>query len=180
MRRSSDGVSSCVLLLFSYDLINTVTLLWSYMAIYNLALYLIFFTLLQFVMIETKTLYSFSALGATTFFNKALTISLFSMAGVPPFLGFFAKLFLFVLLCGSNFLTLFPSFFLILFISLYFYIQNIRFLNSTGPSNFQPSYEFNVRNVPLYYVITLTGLFLLTFGFMYTEDLLAFTRWLLA
>jgi len=146
------------------------------MVIYNLALYLVFFTLLQFVMIEAKTLYSFSTLGATTFFNKTLTIALFSMAGVPPFLGFFAKLFLFILLCGSNFLTLFPPFFLILFISLYFYIQNIRFLNSTGPANFQPSYELNVRNVPLYYLITLTGLFLLTFGFMYAEDLLTFIR----
>lgn len=146
------------------------------MAIYNLALFLVFFTLLQFVMVETKTLYSFSNLGATTFFNKVLIIAFFSMAGVPPFLGFFAKLFLFQLLCGSNFLTLFPPFFLLLFTSLYFYIQNIRFLNSTGPANFQPSYEFNVRNVPLYYVTTLSILFLLTFGFMYMEEVLTFIR----
>lgn len=169
-----------VFLLFSYDLINTVTLLWSYMVVYNLALYLLFFTLLQFVLVETKTLYSFSALGSTTFFNKSLTIAIFSMAGVPPFLGFFAKLFVFVLLGGVNFATLFPLFFLLLFTSLYFYIQNIRFLNSTGASNFHPSYEFNVRNVPLYYIITLLGLFFLTFGFMYTEDLLFSMRWLLS
>lgn len=149
------------------------------MLVYNLSLYIVFSTLFQFVNTEIKTLYSFANLGTTNFFNKTLIISLFSMAGVPPFWGFFSKLFIFTLLCGSNFFTLFPFFFLILFVGLYFYIQNIRFLNSTVGSDFQPSYELNVRSVLLYYYVTLTILFLLVFGFIFTEDLLLLISWTL-
>jgi NADH:ubiquinone oxidoreductase subunit 2 (subunit N) len=101
------------------------------------------------------------------------------MAGVPPFWGFFSKLFIFTLLCNSNFFVLFPIFFLILFIGLYFYIQNIRFLNSTALSDFKPIVELNVRNVPMYYYTTLTLLFFLLFGFIFTEDLILLTNWVI-
>ena len=142
------------------------------MVIYNLALYTIFLTLFQFVHQNYKTLYSFLDLGSSNFFSKVLIISLFSMAGVPPFLGFFSKIFLFSLLCNSNFFVLFPFFFMLLFIGLYFYIQNIRFLNSTAGSNFTPIHELNLRSSPLYYYITFLVLFFLTFGLFYTEDLI--------
>jgi NADH:ubiquinone oxidoreductase subunit 2 (subunit N) len=101
------------------------------------------------------------------------------MAGVPPFWGFFSKLFIFTLLCNSNFFTLFPLFFLILFIGLYFYIQNIRFLNSTSHTNLAVIIELNVRTIPLYYYVTLTVLFFLIFGFTFTEDLLLIILWIL-
>ena len=106
-------------------------------------------------------------------------ISLFSMAGVPPFWGFFSKIFLFTLLANSNFFILFPFFFILLFIGLYFYIQNIRFLNSTSGANFTPIVELNARNVPMYYYLTFTLLFFLTFGVYFTEDLLILTQWIL-
>lgn len=149
------------------------------MLIYNISLYLIFSTLFQFMSSETKTLHSFSNIGTTNFFNITLIIALFSMAGVPPFWGFFSKLFIFTLLCNSNFFVLFPIFFLILFIGLYFYIQNIRFLNSTALSDFKPIVELNVRNVPMYYYTTLTLLFFLLFGFIFTEDLILLTNWVI-
>jgi NADH-quinone oxidoreductase subunit N len=142
------------------------------MVIYNIAVYSIFFTLFQFVHQNYKTIYSFLDLGSSSFFSKVLIIALFSMAGVPPFLGFFSKIFIFSLLCNSNFFILFPFFFILLFISLYFYIQNIRFLNSTVGSNFTPITEFNLRVVPLYYYLTFLILFFLTFGLFFTEDLL--------
>ena len=163
----------------SFYFINNLVLLWSYMLIYNLSLFLIFGTLFQFVHSETKTLHSFNDISAINFFNKTIVISLFSMAGVPPFWGFFSKLFIFTLLCNSNFFVLFPLFFLILFIGLYFYIQNIRFLNSTSHSNLALIIELNVRTVPLYYYITLTILFFVIFGFTFTEDLLLIILWIL-
>lgn len=141
------------------------------MFIYNISLYVAFSTFFQFLNTDIKTLQSFSTLGLINFFNKTLTIVLFSMAGVPPFWGFFSKIFIFTLLCNSNFYLLFPFFFLILFIGLYFYIQNIRFLNSTCGSNFQPIIELNLRNVPIYYYTTYFILFFIIFGFMFTEDL---------
>jgi NADH:ubiquinone oxidoreductase subunit 2 (subunit N) len=101
------------------------------------------------------------------------------MAGVPPFWGFFSKIFIFTLLCNSNFFILFPFFFFILFLGLYFYIQNIRFLNSTNGSNFQPIIEHGLRSVPLYYYVVNTLLFFIIFGFIFTEDLLLIISWLL-
>jgi len=145
------------------------------MLIYNLSLFLIFATLFQFVNTDVKTMYSLNDLGANNFYSKVLIISLFSMAGVPPFWGFFSKIFIFTLLCNSNFFILFSFFFTLLFLGLYFYIQNIRFLNASNGSNFTPIVEHNLRNVPVYYYMTLTVLFFLTFGFMFTEDLLIFT-----
>jgi len=109
-------------------------------------------------------------IGTNNFYNKVLILAIFSMAGVPPFWGFFSKIFIFILLCGSVFYILFPSFFLLLFVGLYFYIQNIRFLNSTNGSDFQPIIELNTRNVPIYYYLTIVLTFLIVFGFMFTED----------
>jgi len=143
-----------------------------------MSLFLIFYTLFQFISFDYKTLYSFSDLGSNNFFTKVLIIALFSMAGVPPFWGFFSKLFIFTLLCNSNFFILFPIFFLILFIGLYFYIQNIRFLNATSGSDFQPVIEQNLRNTPIYFYLTFVFLFLLLFGFIFTEDLLIIVSWL--
>lgn len=166
-------------MIFSFDFLNTLILLWSYMLIYNLSLFLIFSTLFQFLHSEMKTLQSFNNISSNNFFNKTLVISLFSMAGVPPFWGFFSKLFIFTLLCNSNFFILFPLFFLILFMGLYFYMQNIRFLNSTNHSNFYAISELNTRTVPLYYYVTLIILFFLVFGFIFTEDLILFITWLI-
>jgi NADH:ubiquinone oxidoreductase subunit 2 (subunit N) len=113
------------------------------MFIYNISIYVVFFTLFQFVYSVLKTIQSFTILGLTNFFNKVLVLVLFSMAGVPPFWGFFSKIFILILVCNSHFFILFPFFFLLLFIGLYFYIQNIRFLNSTCGSDFQPIIELN-------------------------------------
>ena len=149
------------------------------MIIYNASLYLVFFTFYQFMHTTIKTLYSFTDLGSSNFFTKVLIIALFSMAGVPPFWGFFSKVFIFTLLCGSNFFILYPIFFLLLFIGLYFYIQNIRFLNSTASSNFNPIVDVEARVVTVYYPITLALLFFITFGVFFTEDLILTTTWVL-
>ncbi len=147
------------------------------MLIYNLSLFVIFYTLFQFTSFDLKTLYSFSSLGVNNYFTRVIIISLFSMAGVPPFWGFFSKIFIFVLLCNSTFFTLFTFFFLLLFIGLYFYIQNIRFLNTTAGADFNPIIEQNLRSTPIYYYFTTVFLFLIIFGFIFTEDLLLFMSW---
>jgi len=66
-----------------------------------------------------------------TFPNEALlkdyvVVALLSMAGVPPFSGFFSKLAIFVLLLNSSIFFLFPLLFILLFTGLYFYLQNLR------------------------------------------------------
>lgn len=142
------------------------------MAIYNLAVYLVFITLFNFISSSVKTIYSFIDLGSSNVFSKFLMISLFSMAGVPPFLGFFSKVFIFVLVSNSNFYVLFPFLFILLFVGLYFYVQNIRFLNSTATPNFTPIVEGSQRVSPMFYYTSTLISFFLIFGLFFTEDLL--------
>lgn len=163
---------------FVVDLANNIVLAYTYMTIYNLALFLIFFSLFQFISFNWKTLYSFGNLGIN-FFTKVLTISFFSMAGVPPFLGFFSKVFIFVMLVDANFFVLFPFFFVLLFTGLYFYVQNIRILNATNSPNITWQHTYNMRVSPLYFSISIYILSLLIFGFFYVEDLMLFFTWLL-
>ena len=158
---------------------DVILLLWSYMFIYNLALFVIFITLLQLTNNKVNTLYTLSDLGSTNTLTKILVVSLFSMAGVPPFWGFFSKVFIFLLLFNSNFFVFFSFFFILLLTGLYFYIQNIRFLNPTSSPTAVITSELNSRQVPLFYYMTYTCVFFLVTGFFFTEDLFLVLSWTL-
>jgi|TARA_B110000046_G_scaffold186051_1_gene231936 NADH:ubiquinone oxidoreductase subunit 2 (subunit N) len=93
------------------------------------------------------------------------------MAGVPPLLGFFSKVLVFILLADSSYFIIFFLFFPLVFFGLYFYVQNIRFLNRSKPSTTPNTYFLEVRSSLMYYNITTPTLFLLTLGMFYTEDL---------
>jgi len=54
------------------------------MLIYNISLFTLFFTLFQLTNLETKTLFSFADLGSSNLFTKILSLTMLSMAGVPP------------------------------------------------------------------------------------------------
>lgn len=123
-----------------------------------------------------KTLHSLSSVGSGAFFSNALAIALFSMAGVPPFWGFFTKVFVFDLLADTYFFIFYPITFTLLFVGLYFYIQNIRFLYGARRSDFVPTIEFGTRSVPLYYYTTMFFLALLVFGFICLDEVLLLGR----
>lgn len=154
-------------------------LLWSYVFIYNLALFVLFSTLFQLSLTNLKTLYSFTHYKSTHVTTKLLIISLLSMAGIPPFVGFFSKLFILILLLNSNF-ALFASFFFILLLtSLYFYIQNIRFLNASSPSNLPFTLSLNLRLTPMFFYVTYPVFFFILFGFFFIDDLFLVFAWIL-
>lgn len=173
------SVYNVVFLVFCYETTTNLVFLWSYLIVYNVALYVIFSSLLQFVSFDLKTLQTLSRLGSGVFFSNTLTIALFSMAGVPPFVGFFTKVFIFDLLADMNFFVFYAIAFLLLFVGLYFYIQNIRFLYGAHRAAFVPSMEFGVRTVPLYYYTTLVFLTGLVFGMLFLEEVVLWGRWLL-
>jgi NADH:ubiquinone oxidoreductase subunit 2 (subunit N) len=126
-----------------------------------------------------KTLNSFSNYSFDSFFIISLSVSIFSLAGVPPFLGFFSKLFILNILSNSNFFILYFLLFIILFLGLYFYIQNLRFLHSTNYGYSSSSYVINERkSLNIYYYLILIIL-LLTFGFFFIDDLLLIFIWFL-
>lgn len=158
---------------------ETLIYLFIYMFIYNISLILLFWILQQYVNTNFKTLYSFNDLKFNVFYLTTVTILLFSMAGVPPFMGFFTKLIILVSLIHLNFFHLYIIFFLILFLSLYFYVQNIRFLYSTSTSSLNYNFEINMRNVYSIYLIIIFLLFFLIFGVLFFNDLILYFSWLL-
>jgi NADH:ubiquinone oxidoreductase subunit 2 (subunit N) len=165
-------------MLFYNNFLDNLIILFSYMFIYNLSLLLIFWTLFQFINLNFKTLYSFTDLKFNFFFISTLTIVLFSIAGVPPFLGFFSKLLILICLLNSNFFFFFFFFFGLLFFGLYFYLQNIRFLYSTGVNKINYSYELNLRLSTLYVYFSFFFLFFLIFGFFFFDDLILYFYWI--
>ena len=99
--------------------LDTLVILFIYMFIYNISLIMIFWTLHQFISFNFKTIYSFTDLKFNYYFTTILSIVLFSMAGVTPFLGFFSKILILILLINSNFFLFYIFFFGLLFFGLY-------------------------------------------------------------
>ena len=81
-------------------------LMFTYMFLYNTSLILLFWTLFTTILTKFKTLHSFNSFHFNSFHLLVLTILLFSMAGVPPFIGFFSKLFILTLLVNNSFFPL--------------------------------------------------------------------------
>jgi len=148
------------------------------MLIYNISLTIFFWTIFNVINTQFKTLNSFNGFSFNSFYVIVLTILLFSMAGVPPFIGFFSKLFIITLLVNNAFFILYTLFFIILLIGLYFYVQNIRFLHSTNFSSLNYSYITNERHVLVYYYFTITFLFFFIFGTFYIDDFILLMYWL--
>ena len=123
---------------------------------------------------KLKTLYSLTSLSYNSFMNFNITILFFSMAGVPPFIGFFSKLFILLILLNTSFFIFYFLFFILLFMGLYFYIQNIRFLQSTNYKSVNLPQVFNERVLISYYYFSINFLFFIILGFIYVDDLILF------
>jgi len=155
-------------------------LLFTYMIIYNISLIVLFWTLFNSTLTAFKTLQSFQGFSFNSFYLTTITLIIFSMAGVPPFIGFFSKLFILTLLVNNAFVLLYLLFFVLLFIGLFFYIQNIRFLHSTNSLPITPIHINAVeKNTLYYYYFTITFLTLLLLGLLYIDDLLLIVIWFL-
>lgn len=158
--------------------LDSLVILFTYMLIYNISLISIFWTLHQFVSANFKTIYSFSDLKFNFYFVSSITIVLFSIAGVPPFVGFFSKLLILIVLSNSSFAFFYVFFFGLLFFGLYFYLQNIRFLYSTGIGKMSYSHLNNLRITSLYINFTIVISLFLIFGFLFMDDLILYFYWL--
>lgn len=166
-------------MLLNYDFFQTALLVLAYVLAYNLTSFLLFFTIVQVANANLKTLFSFADSNSTNVYTKILSLTILSLAGVPPLLGFFSKVFVFVLIANSKLLSLFLPLFILLFSGLYFYVQNLRFLNSTNKLSPKSFLGLSFRVNVLYFTFALPTAFLIIFGFCYIDDLLLMSAWLL-
>ena len=165
-------------MLYASSYIDNPIFLFSYMFIYNMSLVVFFWTILNYVSTNNKSLYSLNnfSFNPTTLFT--LTVLLMSMAGVPPFIGFFSKLFVLTLVINYSFMTLYIFLFVILFFSLYFYIQNIRYLHSTNLKNSSSPQLINERLSINYVYVTVFSLTYIILGLFFIDDLILYFTWL--
>ncbi len=149
-----------------------------YLVVYNVSLILLFWVFYQFINVNFVTIYSFSDIKLNSYFLLVITVLLLSIAGIPPFIGFFTKLFILIILTNSNFFFFYIFFFVLLFFGLYFYLQNIRFLYSTATSNINYNL-LPVLRVNLFFIyVSFSLLFFFLFGFIYLDELVLYIIWL--
>lgn len=166
-------------MVFSNVYLFTLPIIFFYMFVYNLTFLGLFWVFVVFYNTTFKTLYSFNTFSFDSPFLLSLTIFLFSLAGVPPFIGFFSKVYLLNILVTNGFFTLYSLFVILLMLGLYFYVQNIRYLHTTNQqSNLKPYLVNTRKSVALsYYLILWT--FILLNGILFVEDFLLYFFWLL-
>lgn len=148
------------------------------MFFYNISLFNIFWVLKQTIVNNTKTIHAFSDLKFNSFYIITLTLSILSMAGIPPFLGFFSKVLILVLITNSNFFFFIFFFLILLFLGLYFYLQNIRYMYSTNQYMYNNIFTINIHITNLSFLILTFFNFITIFGFFFFNDFLLYFYWL--
>lgn len=167
--------------MLSYNyVIDANVYLFTYMFIYNVALTTLFWTLFNIIITQFKTLQMLNGFSFNSFYVLILTILLFSIAGVPPFIGFFSKLFIIVSLINNYFFLLYSIFFITLFVGLYFYMQNIRFLYSTNYNTLNYPFLLNERHSISYYYYSIFIIIIFCLGTFYIDDFILIISWLLS
>ena len=127
--------------------------------------------MLSVLTLKLKTLYAFNNFSFSSYNIFLITVILFSVSGVPPFAGFFTKLLVFILNIANSFFLFYTLFFVIVFLSLYFYIQNIRFLHSTNYQTTQVPYIGNERLILTFFYLSIFLLIILISGFILFDEI---------
>lgn len=109
-------------------MIDVSQFIFLYFYFYNMTLALIFLIFFNNFFFYLKTFYSLQQLRFNILYAISLIVAFFSLAGVPPFTGFFLKLLLVVKLYVVDFHVWYMMLFVLFILSLYFYVQNVRFL----------------------------------------------------
>jgi NADH:ubiquinone oxidoreductase subunit 2 (subunit N) len=142
------------------------------MMVYIFLVFTFFILLNTFDVRYIKNLSDLKKFGVIFPFNLLFLVTILSFAGIPPLFGFSIKLISFLLIINSSafFYLIFLSIFN--FFTLYFYIQNVRYVINNSSNNFY----IYINNVVFISDITMffSILFLLinTAGILYLSDLL--------
>ena len=142
--------------------------------IYIILLYIFFGVIFLYDIGKVKTLNSLKILNRYNFISTSISLIFLSMSGIPPLLGFVGKFLLFNFLFFTQKYVFVLLFSILNFFSIYFYIQNLRFLVSKTSSNI-----FIIDGFYVFFSKKLINLltflnFLNFFGILYAEDILYF------
>jgi len=113
----------------------TISLLLFNIIVYIFMLTNIFLLLFLFDLKYIKTLNELKFIGNTSFLTIYLVLLFLSFAGTPPLMGFIGKFLIFIFLLYKQNIFLFLIFLFLNFFSMYFYLQNLRFIVSKKISN---------------------------------------------
>ena len=166
-------------MLTTWDVIIPLHSMYTYLCVYNFTLAFLFWVILSVLTLKLKTLYAFNNFSFSSYNIFLITIILFSVSGVPPFAGFFTKLLVFILNIANSFFLFYTLFFVIVFLSLYFYIQNIRFLHSTNYQTVQVPYLVNERIILSFYYLSILLLISLISSFILFDEVSLIFLWIL-
>src|ERR1700755_3352856 len=108
----------------------TISLLLFNIVIYIIMLTNVFLLLFLFDLKYVKTLNELKFMGNTSFLTIYLVLLFLSFAGTPPLLGFLGKFLIFIFLLYKQNMFIFLIFLTLNFFSMYFYLQNLRFIVS--------------------------------------------------
>jgi len=145
-----------------------------YMFIYNITLMSALITVFNYVLTKSQTMYSLSNLEFSKLCSTSMVVLILSLAGVPPFIGFFSKILILLSVVSNGFVYVMPFLIVVLFAGLYFYIQNIRFLFTNSKRSGLPSTHVfgKINDVNSVYLNSL-AIYIIINGFAYMDDIIA-------
>jgi NADH:ubiquinone oxidoreductase subunit 2 (subunit N) len=138
--------------------------------IYIISLATIFFVFFFFNLNSFLNLSNIKIFSSSSFFYMVIILTLLSLIGMPPLLGFVGKFLMVIFVNLKTQFLIFLIFVLLNLLMIYFYIQNFRFLvkksNSTEFISFFKTNELNLNIIK----ILIFFLFFTTFGIFFFDD----------
>lgn len=163
-----------MLSLFSVNPFYGFSIIYINIYMYILTLYLLFSLLFLFDLKKIKTINSLKVFNKHNFLSMSVVLVFLSMAGIPPLIGFVGKFLAFNFLLLSQKYIYIIIFSFLNFFSIYFYIQNLRFLISKTQYDcfFIIGYYvfFNKKLINLLVLLNFSNFF----SILYLEDFLYF------
>ena len=141
---------------------------------YIFLLYIFFTLLFLYDIKKLKTLNNLKVFNKYNFISLTSVLIFLSMSGIPPLVGFVGKFLFFNFLFLTQKYIFIIVFSLLNFFSIYFYIQNLRFLISKTQLNY-----FLISGFYIFFNKNLINMLVLFniinfFGILYFEDILYF------
>ncbi len=152
-----------------------ISLISAHFLFYNIVIFLFL------ILFSESNLSTFSFLTMKRFLSKnviriSAVISLFSVSGIPPFVGFFSKLAVLLIVLNASGAPLFLFIVPFLLLSLFFYLQNVRWLLAqTRISKLKVS-RYLISNFLSTYTLVLLAIFV--GGYEFFPNALTFFLWI--